>query len=195
MLEKVVVLGDGAVGKSCITIQLVHNYFTLQYDPTIENSYRKQMTVDDKPAVLDILDTAGQEEYLALRDQYICRGEGFALVFSLTNRLTFNHIEDLYNHILRVKDVDQYPVVILGNKSDLLKDREVQPEEGRKLAERLGVPFLETSAKTGYNVEDGFLALVRELRKYREKHPEPVQPFPHLGTDKESKRNRRCVIL
>ena len=67
-MHKVVVLGDGGVGKSCITIQFTQNQFVKEYDPTIENSYRKQVTIDDNSIMLDILDTAGQEEYAVSSD-------------------------------------------------------------------------------------------------------------------------------
>ena len=66
---KLVVVGGGGVGKSALTIQLIQNHFVDEYDPTIEDSYRKQVTIDEEVCLLDILDTAGQEEYSAMRDQ------------------------------------------------------------------------------------------------------------------------------
>ncbi|VDM57379.1 unnamed protein product [Angiostrongylus costaricensis] len=72
---KLVVVGDGGVGKSALTIQLIQNHFVEEYDPTIEDSYRKQVVIDGETCLLDILDTAGQEEYSAMRDQYMRTGE------------------------------------------------------------------------------------------------------------------------
>ena len=69
---KLVVVGGGGVGKSALTIQLIQNHFVDEYDPTIEDSYRKQVTIDEETCLLDILDTAGQEEYSAMRDQVRC---------------------------------------------------------------------------------------------------------------------------
>lgn len=66
---KITVLGAGGVGKSALTIRLITGTFEANYDPTIEDSYRKQVTIDSDPALMDILDTAGQEEYAALQDQ------------------------------------------------------------------------------------------------------------------------------
>ena len=66
---KLVIVGGGGVGKSALTIQLIQNHFIDEYDPTIEDSYRKQVTIDEETCLLDILDTAGQEEYSAMRDQ------------------------------------------------------------------------------------------------------------------------------
>ena len=73
---KLVIVGGGGVGKSALTIQLIQNHFIDEYDPTIEDSYRKQVTIDEETCLLDILDTAGQEEYSAMRDQVglTCRG-------------------------------------------------------------------------------------------------------------------------
>ncbi|KAG0778963.1 hypothetical protein G6F21_012777 [Rhizopus arrhizus] len=93
MLYKLVVLGDGGVGKTALTIQLCLNHFV--------DSYRKQVVIDDQPCVLEVLDTAGQEEYTALRDQWIRDGEGFLLVYSITSRSTFERIERFRNQIFR----------------------------------------------------------------------------------------------
>ena len=76
---KLVVVGAGGVGKSALTIQLIQNQFMEEYDPTIEDSYRKQVVVDKEACHLDILDTAGQEEYSAMKDQYMRTGEGFLI--------------------------------------------------------------------------------------------------------------------
>ena len=89
---KLVVLGAGAVGKSCMTVQLVSHHFVDFYDPTIEDSYRKQTVIDNETVQLDILDTAGQDEYSAMRDQYMRTGQGFILVFDVTSRATFDEL-------------------------------------------------------------------------------------------------------
>ncbi|KAI9836882.1 MAG: Ras GTPase [Sarea resinae] len=103
-MYKLVVLGDGGVGKTALTIQLCLNHFVETYDPTIEDSYRKQVQIDGQPCMLEVLDTAGQEEYTALRDQWIRDGEGFVLVYSISSRSSFSRIEKFYNHIQRVKE-------------------------------------------------------------------------------------------
>ncbi|TWW64344.1 Ras-related protein R-Ras p23 [Takifugu flavidus] len=83
---KLVVVGGGGVGKSALTIQFIQSYFVSDYDPTIEDSYTKICTVDGKETRLDILDTAGQEEFGAMREQYMRSGEGFLMVFALNDR-------------------------------------------------------------------------------------------------------------
>jgi len=163
VVEKLVVLGEGGVGKSALTIQFTQNQFIKDYDPTIENSYRKQITVDGKPSMLDILDTAGQEEYSVMRDQYIRTGMGFLIVYSIANRDSFESMDDFYQQILRVKDT-VYPMVLVGNKADLEDQRKVQTWEGEALAKKWGCRFYETSAKTKQNIDTVFEQLVKEMR-------------------------------
>jgi GTPase KRas len=89
------------------------------------DSYRKQCHIDDEFALLDVLDTAGQEEYSAMREQYMRTGEGFLLVYSITSRQSFEEIRVFQQQILRVKDKDYFPMVVVGNKCDLVSEREV----------------------------------------------------------------------
>jgi GTPase KRas protein len=162
---KIVVLGGGGVGKSALTIRLVTDNFLDEYDPTIEDSYRKSVMIDDETALLDILDTAGQEEFSSMQDQWMREGKGFLLVYSITSKSTFDEIPLLYEKILRSKDADKVPMVIAGNKCDLEKERQVKFEEGKQLADSWGVPFFETSAKEKINNEAVFFEVVREIRR------------------------------
>lgn len=122
--------------------------------------------IDDETALLDVLDTAGQEEYAAMREQYMRTGEGFLLVYSIDSKQSFEEIRTFQQQILRVKDKDYFPIIIIGNKCDLEQDRVVSKEEGMALARSFGCKFMETSAKQRINVEQGFYELVREIRKY-----------------------------
>merc|ERR1712113_830636 len=111
---KIVVLGGGGVGKSALTIRLVTDNFLDEYDPTIEDSYRKQVSIDGKPALLDILDTAGQEEFSSMQDQWMREGKGFLLVYSIVSRQSFDEVSMLRDKILRTKDTDDVPIVLCG---------------------------------------------------------------------------------
>jgi GTPase KRas protein len=124
---KLVVVGGGAVGKSALTIQFVQNTFESEWNPTIEDSYRKQCLIDNELVCLDVLDTAGQEEYKAMREQYMRHGEGFILVYSITDLESFREVLEFQQQIARVKDMDFYPAVLVGNKSDLEYERQVSP--------------------------------------------------------------------
>lgn len=117
---------------------------------------------------MDILDTAGQEEYSAMREQYMRTGEGFLLVYSVTSKTSFEELMTYYQQILRVKDTDYVPAFVVGNKSDLEDERQVSYEEGQNLAKQFNAPFLETSAKQNVNVEESFYGLVRLVRDHGE---------------------------
>ncbi|KUJ11947.1 ras-domain-containing protein [Mollisia scopiformis] len=185
VLYKLVVLGDGGVGKTALTIQLTLQHFVETYDPTIEDSYRKQVVIDGQSCMLEVLDTAGQEEYTALRDQWIRDGEGFVLVYSISSRSSFTRIQRFHNQIQRVKESSAsspsypgspissaapsapVPIMLVGNKSDRVTEREVSTQEGHALARELGCEFVEASAKNCINVEKAFYDVVRQLRRQR----------------------------
>ncbi|EFC42259.1 ras family small GTPase [Naegleria gruberi] len=162
---KLAVIGGGGVGKSALTVQFIQNIYIEEYDPTIEDSYRKHAKIDDKPVFLEILDTAGQEEYKALRDSYMRTADGFLMVYSVIDRKTFEEVNEFYEQILRVKDCDKAPMVLVGNKCDLESERVIRIDEAKVYSKQLGIPMIETSAKQRLNVDESFALLVREVRK------------------------------
>ncbi|VDD89944.1 unnamed protein product [Enterobius vermicularis] len=162
---KIVVLGSGGVGKSALTVQFVQGYFPEKYDPTIEDSYRKQVEVDGQQCILEILDTAGTEQFTAMRDLYMKTGQGFVLVYSITAQSTFNDLVDLRDQILRVKDTEEVPMILVGNKCDLEDERVVGKDQGQNLARSFNSAFLETSAKAKVNVNEVFHDLVRQIKR------------------------------
>ncbi|KAF9182345.1 Ras GTPase [Haplosporangium sp. Z 767] len=202
---KLVVVGGGGVGKSALTIQFIQSHFVDEYDPTIEDSYRKQCVIDDEVALLDVLDTAGQEEYSAMREQYMRTGEGFLLVYSITSRNSFEEISTFYQQILRVKDKDFFPIILVANKCDLEHERQVSTHEGRELAKQFNSRLIETSAKQRINVDEAFYNLVREIRRFnKETHHQPQsggygysqqgQGYGSQGADKVEK-GCCCLIM
>lgn len=187
---KLVVVGAGGVGKSALTIQLIQNHFVDEYDPTIEDSYRKQVVIDGETCLLDILDTAGQEEYSAMRDQYMRTGEGFLLVFAVNSAKSFEDIGTYREQIQRVKDAEEVPMVLVGNKCDLTS-LAVDMEQARETARQFNIPFVETSAKTRMGVDDAFYTLVREIRKDKEQRGKEKRKRMRGGGG----RRKKCVIL
>jgi len=174
---RVVLLGGGGVGKSAITLRMVTDNFLDDYDPTIEDNYIKNVIVDGIPVTLDVLDTAGQEEFGSMQDQWIRDGMGFLLVYSVTHRQTFPKITQLYEKIRRIKDeLPKVPIVIAGNKIDMKDQRQIESQEGVDLAKTLGVPFFECSAKEKTNVEAAFFEVIREIRRLK-----PVEPTKAKG--------------
>merc|ERR1719355_454014 len=98
---RIVVVGAGGVGKSALTVRFIQGNFVEKYDPTIEDSYRKLVEVDGTACMLDIMDTAGQEEYSALRDQYMKTGQGFVLGYSITTNTSFEAASKLRTKIFQ----------------------------------------------------------------------------------------------
>lgn len=164
---KLIVVGGGGVGKSCLTIRFVENKWNDYWDPTIEDAYVKKCVIDNEEAILSVLDTAGQEEYAAMREQYMRPGEGFLLVYSITDRSSFEELEVFYEQILRVKDRDYFPMIVVGTKCDAEFDRQVPSSEGRALAARLRGRHIETSAKERINVDAAFIELVKLIKSYQ----------------------------
>merc|ERR1712137_1347805 len=184
---KICCLGDGGVGKTALTIRLCSNHFVEEYDPTIEDSYRKQVVIDDQTCLLEILDTAGQEEFTALRDQWIRECEGFIIAYSITSTHSFHQVKVFKQQVNRVKDADNLPMMLVGNKCDLEEEREVPTEEGVALAEKLGCQFKEASAKTRKNVEESFYDLVRAIRK-----PKKVAEAPGTPSKTPAKEGKKA---
>ncbi|CAF0743278.1 unnamed protein product [Adineta steineri] len=160
---KVVVLGPGGVGKSALTVQFCHSKFVEKYDPTIEDFYRKEIQVDTEPAYLEILDTAGTEQFASMRDLYIKNGRGFLVIFSLTSWQSFLDVRPVREQILRVKGTDNVPICLVGNKCDASIQRQVTPNDALELAQSWNCPYIETSAKLAINVNDIFAEIVREI--------------------------------
>ncbi|XP_013407914.1 ras-related protein M-Ras-like [Lingula anatina] len=185
---KLVVVGDGGVGKSALTIQFFQKMFVQDYDPTIEDSYIQHTEIDGEWCILDVLDTAGQEEFSAMREQYMRKGDGFLLVYSVTDRQSYENIRNFHTQILRVKDRDSYPMLLVANKVDLVHLRKVPEEQGRDLAIQLGVQYIETSAKDPpLNVDAAFHEVVRVIRnqpvdynKRKTRQQNVNQSTPHL---------------
>jgi len=187
---KLVVVGGGAVGKSCVVMQYTKNVFLEEYDPTIEDSHRKQVTIDDISVVLDILDTAGQEDYRALRDTFLRSGQGFLLCYSIDNMGSFHEMTTIRNELLRICDtVDLPPVVLCGNKCDLEKERKISCEQGRELAKSFGCGFYECSALTRKNIDEIFTDVVRRIRKEKEK------AMASNDKSKKFKLPKNCILI
>lgn len=163
---KIVLIGSGGVGKSCITLRYLKDRFVEEYDPTIEESYSTTMEVDGRKVPLELVDTAGQEEFKSFRDATLDFGEAFVVVFSLTDEGSYKEAVKLVNKVEKLfYDSEIKPLLLLGNKCDLKDKRKVSASEPEALAQERGFKYLETSAKDNVNVRDAFAHIVRLLRR------------------------------
>jgi GTPase KRas len=144
--------------------------------------------------ILDILDTAGQEDYSSLRDRYMRNGEGFLLVFSIVSRPSFDELKSFKGQICRAKDADSVPMVLAGNKKDMEDQRTVAYDEADALAKSFNCRYIETSARTRINVEEAFFEVVRQIRIAAGETPSAAAAG---GRDAQASRKKKgtCSLL
>jgi len=163
-----IILGAGGVGKSALTLRFIRNQFVDIYDPTIEEVFTKDIDLDEHQQVrLEVLDTAGAEQFTAINEFYLKRADGFLLVYSLTSKQTLNELEPILRQILEVKGVDisEIPILIVGTKSDLVDEREVSSRTTQQFAQKWNLRSRETSAKRNVGVVELFHELSRQMMK------------------------------
>lgn len=129
--------------------------------------------------LLEITDTAGQEDYVVMQDQWIRDSKGFLLVYAINKEDSFEEIKNIKRRIDKVKP--KAPIVIVGNKSDMEQSRRVETKVAQELAASYGVMFIETSAKTGQNCDEAFRMLVKELRGKEPPKPKTVPATKKKG--------------
>ncbi|KZW02915.1 rap 1A [Exidia glandulosa HHB12029] len=162
----VAVLGAGGVGKSALTIRYFRDDFVSSYDPTIEEIYHKTIVIDGEVCTLEVMDSAGTEQFTTISEQYITSARGFLLVFSLAQEASLQEVRKLRDQIYRIKGPQaqsRVPIVVVGTKSDLTDEREVRRSTIARLSAEWNLPFYETSAKRNHNVEATFNDLFRQM--------------------------------
>ena len=162
---KIAVLGQTLVGKSALTFRFINDKFPKEHDTTIEDAYTLSANIDDIHCQLEILDTAGQDDYQTMLDTWINSCDGFILVYSIDNKESFESTKKRYERILKLKEKQNVSIVIAGNKCDLEESRKVSREEAENFCETNKITFLETSALNVINVKETFLAVARGLLK------------------------------
>ncbi|ERE66910.1 GTP-binding protein Rheb-like protein [Cricetulus griseus] len=152
-------------GKSSLTIQFVEGQFVDSYDPTIENTFTKLITVNGQEYHLQLVDTAGQDEYSIFPQTYSIDINGYILVYSVTSIKSFEVIKVIHGKLLDMVGKVQIPIMLVGNKKDLHMERVISYEEGKALAESWNAAFLESSAKENQTAVDVFKRIILEAEK------------------------------
>ncbi|GAA6034015.1 hypothetical protein JCM8097_000650 [Rhodosporidiobolus ruineniae] len=163
--RKIALLGSRSVGKSSLTVQFVDSHFVDSYYPTIENTFQKIVKYKGQDYSLDIVDTAGQDEFSILSSRHAVGLHGWVLVYSVSSRSSFDICSVIRDKILNFTGRESVPMVLVGNKVDLAVQRQVSREEGAALAKEWGAAFVETSARTAENVPQIFQTVVAEIEK------------------------------
>lgn len=173
--RKLAVLGSRSVGKSSLVIQFIDNQFVESYYPTIEATFTKSVKYKGTEYDCEVIDTAGQDEFSILNSKHAIGIHGYVLVYSVTSKASFDMIQIVYEKIIGFCGVTDLPCVVVGSKVDLESNRQVTPQEGKKLAAEMNAAWVETSAKSNLNVGKVFELCLAEIEKRAPNTGEPRQ--------------------
>ncbi|XP_018349183.1 PREDICTED: ras-related protein Rab-37-like isoform X1 [Trachymyrmex septentrionalis] len=196
--HKTILLGDSGVGKTSLLVQFDTGRFQPgNFAATVGIGFtNKVVTVDDTPIKLQIWDTAGQERFRSVTHAYYRDAHALLLLYDVTNKTSYDNIRAWLSEIREHANEDVV-IMLLGNKSDCGTERAVKREDGERLAQEYKVPFMETSAKTGLNVELAFLAVARELKARKSDNPDGmkfnVQDYVRQQSQRSSCFNSSCL--
>ena len=147
----IAVLGKGTVGKTSLIFRYINNRCPKEHDPTVEDSYVVQITTSEgKNKEFKILDTAGEEDYQNMLDKWINDAKGFILVFAINDSESFEDIKLKFKRIEK-NDMNNLPIILVGNKCDLSDKRTISEQQGKDLAKTIGGKYYETSALNDIN--------------------------------------------
>jgi small GTP-binding protein len=183
---KVLLLGDSTVGKTCVLLKYTDKIFQDTHMMTIGLDYRlKTMKLQNGQDVkLQIWDTAGQDRFRSITKNYYKGSNGIILIYDVTSLKTFENVKSWVSQI-HEEISDKVVIYLVGNKVDMEEERKVTTEEGQKLAEELGVPFIETSAKSGLNIDEIFNDIVERIHKAFGNIKKPTKNISYQAPDKK----------
>jgi len=173
---KIVLLGEGRVGKTSLTLRFIKNVFDDQQQSTIQATYlQKDIKIGDKKVTLSVWDTAGQERFHALGPIYYRNADGALLVYDITDQDTFTRAKGWVKELRKVVGSD-IKITIAGNKCDMVKHRQVDEKEAEEFAQSVGATHMLTSAKANKNVDEAFLDLTKRILQQKQGGIVPPSP-------------------
>ena len=193
-LYKILLLGDCAVGKSCLLLRYCENSFQESHLATIGLDFRlKTITLENNRKIrIQIWDTAGEDRFRAITKNYYKGAHGIILIYDVTDQQSFQHIKDWVD---KIKEESNEGVIIylVGNKIDLIDKRIITNADGNKLAEEIKIKYYETSAKDSTGVKEVFENLVKDMDNlYSEQHKEENETIQINKKDKKKKKLACC---
>lgn len=160
---KIIVIGESGVGKSCLIYHYVNNDTLTNVPSTVGiDFFIKNVVIDNTPMSFKIWDTAGQERFRNVVKSFFRGVDGALLVFDITMKESFNQIPEWIN-LINQETSSNPSFLLVGNKCDLLDNRQVSIEEAKQLAQTYDIKYFETSAKTGINIDETFTSLGQEI--------------------------------
>ncbi|KAG4303069.1 hypothetical protein PCANB_000665 [Pneumocystis canis] len=163
-LFKLLLIGDSGVGKSCLLLRFADDTYTESYISTIGVDFKiRTIELEGKTVKLQIWDTAGQERFRTITSSYYRGAHGIIIVYDVTDQDTFNNVKQWLQEIDRHAS-ETVNKLLIGNKSDMSDKRTVDYFCVKEFADGLGIPFLETSAKSSSNVEEAFLLMSKNIK-------------------------------
>ena len=163
-LFKLLLIGDSGVGKSCLLLRFADDTYTEPYISTIGVDFKiRTIELEGKTVKLQIWDTAGQERFRTITSSYYRGAHGIIVVYDVTDESTFANVKQWLQEIERYA-CEGVNKLLVGNKADLTSSKAVDFDAAKQLADELGIPFLETSAKDATNVEQAFLTMAKQIK-------------------------------
>ncbi|XP_046352423.1 ras-related protein Rab-37-like isoform X4 [Haliotis rufescens] len=189
---KVMLIGDSGVGKTCLLVRFKDGTFLSgSFISTVGIDFRnKVVDVEGTKVKLQIWDTAGQERFRSITRAYYRDANALLLLYDVTNKASFDNIRAWLAEINEYAQEDVV-IMLLGNKADIAGERVIRREDGERLAREYGVAFMETSAKTGMNVELAFMAVARDLKMKKTRRPNEPK-FNVADYVEQEKKNASC---
>jgi Ras-related protein Rab-1A len=175
-LFKLLLIGDSGVGKSCLLLRFADHTYTESYISTIGVDFKiRTIDLDGKTIKLQIWDTAGQERFRTITSSYYRGAHGIIIVYDVTDVESFNNVKQWLNEIDRYA-CEGVSKLLVGNKCDLVNKKQVDYNTAKEFADKLNIPFLETSAKNATNVEKAFLTMAAEIKNTIASQTTSVKP-------------------
>lgn len=162
--NKIPILGSRYVGKSSLCKKFAWGIIVDPYDPTFEQTYKKkEFKVDEKQYNLQLINVNPSFVSEAMKDLHIKTADGIILIYSITNKSTYNDLEQIYEHIIEVRGSTNFPLIVVGNKCDLESERNVSQDEGKELAEKFNADFIEVSVRKEIRIDEIFTTLIKKI--------------------------------